>query len=160
MEISDNSFLLPISPTTCSHKCCWLRLLCVRIISSELLLGWGIEPIGDDWVKAEVGLGRGGWWCAAGLIHSYLAPWAPAVRCPSVLGTGLSLIPPISSSQFSFCYNDRNLTAFLWLFLPYHTIVLFLGSGGETVTRFPPFLPPLFFPTQLQHFVFSFFLLR
>lgn len=26
----------------------------------ELLLGRGIEPIGDDWVRAEVGLGREG----------------------------------------------------------------------------------------------------
>lgn len=68
-----------------------------------------------------------------------------------------SRIPIFLPPQYCCFYNDRNFIAFPLLFLLYCTPEPFLGCGGETdqILIFPS---PHLFSTQLQHFIFSFFL--
>lgn len=89
------------------------------------------EAKGPQVMRGEAHGGPEGWW--------WQQVWPPLTQLPghswtlsfSFQDLVFSLIPTISSSQFSFFCNERNLTAFPLLFSLYCITELFPSNSGE-----------------------------
>lgn len=110
---------------------CWPRPLWVKVLSSGQGCCYWDEAKGPQVMRGEAHGGPEGWW--------WQQVWPPLTQLPghswtlsfSFQDLVFSLIPTISSSQFSFFCNERNLTAFPLLFSLYCITELFPSNSGE-----------------------------